>query len=1328
MKKHSKIIAHSLPLLLLLTSSLVGCSGGNSSGPSSSSTSQTSSSKSEDHNHNFVIQHDEDEHWEECACGETKNRTAHSFEIIETIPACCDKGTQTVYKCKGCDYQYIDVSDDVIPHTFVASVKKEATCQEDGVMLYTCSKCAEHYEVSFMNADAHKWDEGTLFGGVTTHKCLNEGCHAEFSVVDAKEETTTELDIDVFANVGSVALKEATISLDDDAIAGLENNVTIGAEKVDSAAAQALVKEEDKELLKDAPVFDFTMKDGENDVHEFSGSVSISIPYTLKEGEDPEKIAIAYINEATGALEHFEAKYSNGQITFNTNHFSYYAVVKMDKEKACALFGHNLITTKTVDSTCAQHGKVVKMCTRCGENFVSELPLVDHHFVYHSTVPSTTTEHGYIEYHCDVCEEVTRSELPLVPEEKQDFLMSLLTSIANGNIHFDETVSMSMEDITQKESMMIDLLFSDKDNMLMASRNTFGNRVEESYIIDNFSYSSTGKRSDTTLMIIRNIVSQLQAAPKSINNFVTIFEKLLENNFFKKTIENQQAIIELDFDKIEEFVNSLTEDKLDKEFDRLFGEGSFESVYNFLRDFYTKTIEESLEYLSSKGFDVKEILAFANAVSMGSIPKFDDIFNEEMLKATGSQLLAGLLGEPFDKFDTIDQYIQTFKEMTVLELLQNFDALPEEITPTEFKGTIKEYISFAKENVEFSLRATSEGQFISLVLNMQNIEEVASSSYDEMDVSLNANTNVNEEEVRASFNTLKTKVDAVEDAFDLTKHDYIKEYLDATYGVSFERYSEEGRKEIYYRSEEMTNFPLATCYGDHDYDDRIAEKARVVIAIESYQLENPYRVIEDQHGITSFKDGELYGREITCHARLDYVTPDFVLEDTIPLINQEVTFVYDYVSNEMEVVNTRLLDGHLYKYVSISEREYNRHYGYTYSSGSDRHFYKGTCDICGDEVYRSTYDDYGSSFFEGVLSYSSMNEEARGHLLRIEDGSIYALDLTNPFGYQYMDEYSGYGINLRYRKDETITNYTYTFGNMKIAYQYKSRGGHDCCKNEIVTVSIDDEKLFSFTNAIHVHGLHDVEEVLVSSEAHGCETVETYHYICVECGTVIDVYHHYIYNHDNIKVADVPGSSEVDNCQLVEPIEVYVCENCHNVSYQVCGHGYHSLSREYDEETGEVYYVCRECGERYDTDHLPIVQNVTNLADQFTVRGDINLADYYLLAYGSLNGYEYFNLQNYEVSLAYGSYNEDGELVFAEDKATLDLDEIGLYGRLQRFITIIVEGQELSCYILTTGTLIIPKEEVNQYIAENEEEGYTLFIVITARDGSGDSVAIEIHF
>ncbi|MDP4095062.1 MAG: S-layer homology domain-containing protein, partial [Bacillota bacterium] len=99
--------------------------------------------------------------------------------------------------------------------------------------------------------------------------------------------------------------------------------------KITAAKADvSTLSDEAKQAVGDRPVYNFSVTSGDKTISQFGGSVTVAVPYTPKPGENPNAIVIYYIN-AQGKPEIVSnCKYdpATGTVTFNTTHFSQYAV------------------------------------------------------------------------------------------------------------------------------------------------------------------------------------------------------------------------------------------------------------------------------------------------------------------------------------------------------------------------------------------------------------------------------------------------------------------------------------------------------------------------------------------------------------------------------------------------------------------------------------------------------------------------------------------------------------------------------------------------------------------------------------------------------------------------------------------------------------------------------------------------------------------------------------------------------------------------------------------------------------------------------------------
>ena len=102
-------------------------------------------------------------------------------------------------------------------------------------------------------------------------------------------------------------------------------NVTIIAEKVGNSK----LSQENKVLVGDNPVFNFSIEMDNKAIKNFKGKIKISIPYIPKKDENTKKLTIYYIDDNGKATEVQGAHYDErtGMIVFETDHFSNFAIV-----------------------------------------------------------------------------------------------------------------------------------------------------------------------------------------------------------------------------------------------------------------------------------------------------------------------------------------------------------------------------------------------------------------------------------------------------------------------------------------------------------------------------------------------------------------------------------------------------------------------------------------------------------------------------------------------------------------------------------------------------------------------------------------------------------------------------------------------------------------------------------------------------------------------------------------------------------------------------------------------------------------------------------------
>ena len=342
----------------------------------------------------------------ERATGHDTQNANWTAEEDQHVNGCTYLHVETA-KCNTCQ-ETVTATETFKKHSYSVSSIQHATCATAGSKTYTCSSCDDSYEEPIaVDANAHNWDNGTTEGNVTTYTCMHASAHTK-KVFSAKEEIVATVPATVLAETGAVELKNAEMKLDADALASVgAQNVKLSADTADKATATAGMSAEDKAKLGDNEIFDFTMTDEADAPIDFNGKITVTVPYNLPDGEDPANIAIWYIDN-NGKTQAMPATYSyinnQGYATFETEHFSYYTVVRLSAKERCEMYGHNN-ETRVMPATCGAQGYTVTECKRCHamtrSNFTSALV----HNYQGVVTSSSCSEMGYTTYTCSHCQD-----------------------------------------------------------------------------------------------------------------------------------------------------------------------------------------------------------------------------------------------------------------------------------------------------------------------------------------------------------------------------------------------------------------------------------------------------------------------------------------------------------------------------------------------------------------------------------------------------------------------------------------------------------------------------------------------------------------------------------------------------------------------------------------------------------------------------------------------------------------------------------------------------------------------------------------------------------
>lgn len=110
-------------------------------------------------------------------------------------------------------------------------------------------------------------------------------------------------------------------------LASKGENVTVSISVADRTAFSPDIHD----TVGDADVYELKALAGEESVHQLGGVVTVTVPYTLKPGDNPDMITVYYVNDE-GKLSKKVTSYDplTHTVTFLTDHFSYYMIAASD--------------------------------------------------------------------------------------------------------------------------------------------------------------------------------------------------------------------------------------------------------------------------------------------------------------------------------------------------------------------------------------------------------------------------------------------------------------------------------------------------------------------------------------------------------------------------------------------------------------------------------------------------------------------------------------------------------------------------------------------------------------------------------------------------------------------------------------------------------------------------------------------------------------------------------------------------------------------------------------------------------------------------------------
>ena len=161
-----------------------------------------------------------------------------------------------------------------------------------------------------------------------------KGDYTTVTISKSDLETITK-SIENNNNIDSVSIptSEGDIIIEKEVLSSILENTDADSVSFEVEDAKNKLTEEQKKAVGDRPVYDINIKAGNENVTSFNGkSIAISLPYTLKAGEDPENIVVYYVKE-DGSLEKMNCTYKDGKVIFDTDHLSKYVIGYEESDK-----------------------------------------------------------------------------------------------------------------------------------------------------------------------------------------------------------------------------------------------------------------------------------------------------------------------------------------------------------------------------------------------------------------------------------------------------------------------------------------------------------------------------------------------------------------------------------------------------------------------------------------------------------------------------------------------------------------------------------------------------------------------------------------------------------------------------------------------------------------------------------------------------------------------------------------------------------------------------------------------------------------------------------
>ena len=883
------------------------------------------------------------EHWYVDSRG-VEHREAHDFHLVNHTDMTCSETDVDEYECSKCEFAKLVKGNEFAEHHYHSEITKEPTCSEEGEVTFRCEECADTYTRSIpVNKNAHHYVEHAESGGVKTLKC--DLCEDEKTFIDHSSSQSAVVTNTELQEAKEIQLQGAAISFDETTLNNdISDNVTIGAEpkETQDVVSELNLDSFAEEKLEGKPIIDLSMVDTNTDqkVSTFSGKVKVTIPYELKAGEDPNGIAIWYLSE--GEPEAIKAEYLDGKVSFETTHFSYYAVVNLDVEDICGQFGHHDVIADHVNSTCHAEGYEDHVCLRCHRTYREyNNQLAEHDYRFVEMVEPTETTEGYIRRECHICHEIQDTVLPKqVPgEEERGFYENLYKSVLTPDYKIRMTAN--LDGTIYNEEFYTGEDEEGKYFQYSPNESSFTYKGKQYYSYSVYeSYSNPYYAFGIAQVVLNKIPQIYKDKAEEIIDWVVekyfIKTKLVDENEREYGYEirlNNEALYQTYVD----FRNNSLEDAIKL----TIGEDTFKEIFNFIEDIYDRPVSEVIGILDEKGFSMEalydsvremtEIIAGEEAVE--HMPSYDELVERigsisvpQLLNVLISQMHVGsgshkeettetpqpvrvLRGENDDDeegegepeqqeeipqivpadFESLMEIVQPFLDANLFDII----SMIAEIDPENKAELIEQVDGVAlevREKLNVVVNTTMNGSFVSLLTGISELHNPIDHSQVVTNASVYVTKSFDKAGVLKTLADQAADVDRFYEAITLSSDNYkwisepIERQLSSQYpGIKFDWVEEEDNEDSYERYKLVSKQAYNVAISE-------SETIRGKIAIN----------VRNRNGKSDYYGWTYYGRIVTNTQGLGTKLPKGH--------RGYVTNSYDFISSWARVVPTNIED------------------------------------------------------------------------------------------------------------------------------------------------------------------------------------------------------------------------------------------------------------------------------------------------------------------------------------------------------------------------------------------------------------------------------------